>query len=95
MFQVKDVRDLKAPNVPAPGLIITNPPYGVRLEDKKSATELMTVFASTMKKEFKGWEAYVLSGDPEVSAGLRLKAKRRIPIHNGPIECRLLNYPLS
>jgi putative N6-adenine-specific DNA methylase len=95
LFQVKDVRDLKAPAGVTPGLIITNPPYGVRLEDKARAKELMGVFASTLKKEFKGWNAFVLSGDPEVSAGMKLKAKARMPIWNGPIECRLLNYPVS
>lgn len=94
LFQVKDVKDLKAP-VEAPGMIITNPPYGVRLEDKKSAHALMGVFATTMKKEFKGWDAYVLSGDPDVSAGFKLKAKTRRPIWNGPIECRLLHYPIT
>jgi len=94
LFQARDVKDLKPP-VETPGFIITNPPYGVRLQDKKSATDLMTVFASTLKKEFKGWNAFVLSGDPEVSAGLKLKAKARMPVWNGPIECRLLNYPVT
>jgi putative N6-adenine-specific DNA methylase len=55
----------------------------------------MGEFASTMKKQFKGWDAYVLSGDSEVSAGLRLKAKQKFPIFNGPLECRLLHYPLT
>ncbi len=95
LFQVKDVRDLKAPAGVEPGLIVTNPPYGVRLQDKRTATELMTTFASTLKKEFKGWNAFVLSGDPDVSAGMKLKAKTRTPVFNGPIECRLLNYPIT
>jgi 23S rRNA G2445 N2-methylase RlmL len=95
LFQVKDVKDLKAPGGVEPGIILTNPPYGMRLQDRKAATELMTVFASTLKKEFKGWNAFVLSGDPEVSAGMKLKAKTRTPIFNGPIECRLLNYPIT
>lgn len=95
LFQVKDVADLKAPAGAGPGLIVTNPPYGVRLEDKPKATALMGVFATTLKREFKGWNAFVLSGDPEVSAGMRLKAKQKIPVWNGPIECRLLNYPMN
>jgi putative N6-adenine-specific DNA methylase len=93
-FEKCDVRDLRAP-VAAPGKIITNPPYGLRLQDKPVATALMGDFASTMKKQFKGWDAYILSGDSEVSAGLRLKAKQKFPIFNGPLECRLLHYPLT
>jgi len=95
LFQVKDVKDLKAPGGVEPGIVLTNPPYGIRLQDRKAAAELMTVFASTLKKEFKGWNAFVLSGDPEVSVGMKLKAKTRTPIFNGPIECRLLNYPIT
>lgn len=94
LFQVKDVKELKPPSGIESGLIVTNPPYGVRLEDKKRAFDLMGTFATTLKKEFKSWDAFVLSGDPEVSAGLRLKAKSRQPVWNGPIECRLLHYPL-
>lgn len=93
-FEKCDVRDLKAP-VHGPGFIITNPPYGLRLQDKPAAAALMSDFASTMKKQFKGWDAFVLSGDAEVSAGLRLKAKQKFPIFNGPLECRLLHYPLT
>lgn len=93
-FEKCDVRDLKAP-VAEPGFIVTNPPYGLRLQDKPVATALMGDFASTMKKQFKGWNAFVLSGDAEVSAGLRLKAKQKFPIFNGPLECRLLHYPLT
>jgi putative N6-adenine-specific DNA methylase len=93
-FEKCDVRELRAP-VAAPGKIVTNPPYGLRLQDKPAATALMGDFASTMKKQFKGWDAYVLSGDSEVSAGLRLKAKQKFPIFNGPLECRLLHYPLT
>lgn len=93
-FEKCDVRSLHAP-VEGPGKIITNPPYGLRLQDKPAATALMSEFASTMKKQFKGWDAYVLSGDSEVSAGLRLKAKQKFPIFNGPLECRLLRYPLT
>lgn len=93
-FQQRDMRQLKTP-VSGPGWIITNPPYGDRLGDKTEAKNLMNDFSATLKNEFKGWQAWVLSGDPEVSAALRLKAARRAPVWNGPIECRLLHYPIS
>lgn len=93
LFQQRDVRQLKAPGT-EPGHIITNPPYGERLSELAQVKQLMSDFSATLKNEFKGWDAWVLSGNPEASAALRLKAERRAPVWNGPIECRLLHYPL-
>lgn len=95
LFQQRDVRELKAPAVVEPGILLTNPPYGERLGDKPMAIQLMADFSKTLKENFKGWNAWVLSGDSDVSAGLKLKAVRRAPVWNGPIECRLLNYPIT
>lgn len=92
LFQQKDVRDLKSPA--EQGVIVTNPPYGERLGDAKGVAALYRDFAATLKKEFKGWDAWILSGNSEASAGLRLKSARKIPLWNGPIECRFLHYPL-
>ncbi len=94
LFQHRDMRELKAPTE-QPGLIITNPPYGERLEDKAQAKQLMADFSKTLKTSFKGWSAWILAGDSDVIAGLHLKAKRREPVWNGPIECRFLNYPIT
>jgi putative N6-adenine-specific DNA methylase len=94
LFQQRDARELKAP-VAGPGALITNPPYGERLEDVAAAKSLMTDFAHALKSGgFQDWDAWILSGNADVSAGLRLKSARKIPLWNGPIECRLLHYPL-
>lgn len=91
-FEKRDMRQVTAP---APsGMIITNPPYGERLEDTDRAKQLLNDFSSVLKTQFKGWDAWILSGNKEAITGLRLKAARRIPVWNGPIECRFLHYPL-
>ena len=41
-----------------------------------------------------GWRAYVLSPDPKLPSAMRLKESRRIPLWNGPIECRLFRFDL-
>ncbi len=92
LFQQRDVRALKAPA--DHGVLITNPPYGERISDASGIASLYADFATTLKQEFKGWDAWVLSGNSEASAGLRLKSERKIPVWNGPIECRFLRYPL-
>ena len=76
------------------GIIVTNPPYGERLLEKNEAIEVYKNLAFLMKQKFQGWEAYVLSGDAELSAGMRLKAERKFPVYNGKIECRLLKYSI-
>lgn len=76
----------------AEGIMITNPPYGERLLEKNEAMEVFKNLAFLLKSKFKGWDAFVLSGSPELSAAMRLKAERRFPVFNGPIECRLLKY---
>lgn len=53
---------------PAPeGMIIANPPYGARIGEEVLLTDLYKDFAHTMKANFKGWTAYVLSGNPDLS----------------------------
>jgi len=91
-FEKRDMRQVTAPG--DSGLIITNPPYGERLEDTEKAKALLNEFSSDLKTQFKGWDAWILSGNKEAITGLRLKAARRIPLWNGPIECRFLHYPL-
>ncbi len=41
-----------------------------------------------------GWTAWVLSPDPQLPSAMRFKESRRIPMWNGPIECRLLRFDL-
>jgi 23S rRNA G2445 N2-methylase RlmL len=76
------------------GILITNPPYGTRLGNTESLKDTYRDLAFTMKSRFKGWTAFVLSGDPELSASMKLKATRKSLVYNGPIECRLLKYEM-
>jgi putative N6-adenine-specific DNA methylase len=41
-----------------------------------------------------GWTAWVLSPDMKLPTHMRLKESRRIPMWNGPIECRLFRFDL-
>jgi putative N6-adenine-specific DNA methylase len=41
-----------------------------------------------------GWTAYVLSPDMKLPGAMRLKESRRVPLWNGPIECRLFRFDL-
>lgn len=89
-FARAPMETLKAPV--AEGMMITDPPYGERQGEVGELIEVYKNLAHTMKTAFKGWECFVLSGSPELSAAMKLKAERKFPVMNGPIECRLLKY---
>ncbi|MEO7940996.1 MAG: class I SAM-dependent RNA methyltransferase, partial [Burkholderiaceae bacterium] len=50
--------------------------------------------ASHWKKHFAGWTIWMLTPDRKLPGTMRLKAGRRIPMWNGPIECRLLRFDM-
>jgi putative N6-adenine-specific DNA methylase len=91
-FRREDIREF-APG-PPPGLILCNPPYGARMPGGEPIEALYRAMGEAFKKRCRGWTAHVLSGNPEVTRHIGLKASRRFPLMNGPIDCRLLRYEL-
>jgi len=78
-----------------PAFVVTNPPYGERLGDDEEDLESSWHDLGTFLHErCAGAEAWVLSGNREVTRLLRLRASARVPVMNGPIECRWLRYEL-
>jgi putative N6-adenine-specific DNA methylase len=78
----------------APGVVVMNPPYGKRIADDKGLQELYRSIGDTLKHRMKGWTAFIFTGNLEMAKYIGLQTSRRIPLHNGPIECRLLKYTL-
>lgn len=76
------------------GMIITNPPYGARLGDEDNLRDVYRDIGFTLKNRFKGWDAWLLSGDKNLIMDLKLKSTRRCFVYNGPIECRFLKYSM-
>ena len=78
---------------PAPaGVIVANPPYGIRLEDKARVAAMYPKLSDALKARYAGWTAWLFSGDTDLPKKIGLKAERRIPLWNGAIECRLYGY---
>ena len=73
-----------------PGLLCVNPPYGVRLEDHEAARVLHRQLGAVLRERFRGWQAAVLVGAPQLGMELGIRAHRTHVVWNGPIECRLL-----
>ncbi|MGH7825875.1 MAG: THUMP domain-containing class I SAM-dependent RNA methyltransferase [Candidatus Binatia bacterium] len=76
------------------GIIVTNPPYGVRLGEQQKLAEFYPKLGDVLKKKFSGWRAYILSADMRLSKLIRLAASKRTPLFNGALECRLFEYKM-
>ena len=87
--------DVLARSAPAPaGVLIANPPYGVRLEDDAMLLAFYPQLGDALKQRFAGWTAYLLTGDPRLARMIGLKPSRRTPLYNGAIECRLYRFEI-
>ena len=74
------------------GVMVVNPPYGVRLAGEQVLADFYPRLGDALKSRFAGWRCYIFSADPELPKRIRLKATRRTPLFNGPLECRLYEY---
>jgi 23S rRNA (guanine2445-N2)-methyltransferase / 23S rRNA (guanine2069-N7)-methyltransferase len=77
------------------GFLATNPPYGVRLEDRDTARALMKQLGGVLRESFSGWDAAVLAGSPDAGLELGIRAERVHTVWNGALECRLLRLHVS
>jgi putative N6-adenine-specific DNA methylase len=87
-----DVLEISAPA--KEGIIVTNPPYGVRLGEQQALAEFYPKLGNVLKKNFSGWRAYLLSADMRLPRLIRLAASKRTPLYNGALECRLFEYKM-
>ena len=80
-------------SAPAPeGVIVSNPPYGVRLDEQERLAALYPQMGDTLKRNFAGWRAYFLTGDPALAKLIRLSTSKRTVLFNGALECRLFEF---
>ena len=100
----------RMPPTDVPGVMLVNPPYGERIEAaglagpgrfgarENALTEddgdFFPQLAAHWKKNYSGWTAWVLTPDLKLPSKMRLKESRRVPMWNGPIECRLFRFDM-
>jgi len=73
-------------------LVACNPPYGIRLENRKAAARLYGLFGDFLKQRCPGATAYVYFGEPQMVKHLGLKPDWKKPIKNGGLDGRLVRY---
>ena len=95
-FEVKDVAQLTNPLPKGPyGTVISNPPYGERLESEPALIAMHSLLGRNMKNHFGGWNLSLFSASPELLSCLQLRAERQFKAKNGPLDCVQKNYHLT
>ena len=82
-FQERDVRDLSHPK--KYGFIITNPPYGERLEEQEALPELYRALGEQYKK-LDAWSAYVITSYEDTERYFGRKADKNRKVYNGMLK---------
>jgi putative N6-adenine-specific DNA methylase len=86
---LKQANVLEMPAPASNGVIVTNPPYGVRLGNTEDLAAFYPKLGDALKQKFAGWRAYILSADMALPKLIRLSASKRTVLFNGALECRL------
>ena len=87
-----DCRSFEPPD--GPGILVCNPPYGERIGERDALERLYGDLGAMLKQRCGGWTLWLLSGNPELTGALRMKASRKVPVSNGGIDCRWLQYEI-
>jgi len=104
-IEFKTADALQRPPPAAAGSMLLNPPYGERIGAKGQGSgqgfegggtpaEFFSALATHWKRHYAGWTAWVLSPEMKLPTLMRLKESRRVPMWNGPIECRLFRFDM-
>ncbi|MDP2809373.1 MAG: THUMP domain-containing protein [Rhodocyclaceae bacterium] len=85
-----DLLDLERPV--SAGILVANPPYGERIGEADELAAFYPRLGDALKRHFAGWHCGFLSADPRLPKLIGLKPDRKIPLYNGPLECRLYGF---
>ncbi len=88
-FQVRDMRDISSKA--KYGFIITNPPYGQRLGEKKENSLLYRDMGKTFSK-LPTWSYYIINADPDFEKHFGRKADKNRKLFNGGLLCYYYQY---
>jgi len=76
------------------GVMVINPPYGVRLSQADELASFYPRLGDWLKKGFPGWRVYILTGDMRAQKLIGLAPSKKLPLFNGSLECRLYEFKI-
>jgi len=88
-FSVADARSFQ-PEAPK-GVIVTNPPYGERVLEKREAEVIYQEFGQAVK-QLQNWQLYILSAHADFEQSFGRQAGKKRKLYNGMMKCNLFMY---
>ena len=90
-FENKRFQELTQPH--EGGVVILNPPYGERLS-KLDVMGLYKSIGDSLKENFNGFDAWILSSNMDAFKNVGLRPSRKIPLMNGALQCKFMKYEM-
>ncbi len=95
VFEHGEVGGAVPPHGATRGLVITNPPYGVRLGEVADLGPLYATLGERLIAAFGGWRAAVFTAEESLARATGLRSDRVTTFYNGTIETRLYHFAVS
>ena len=89
-IRMEEIKELHAEGA----LVMLNPPYGERLKSNKEMEDLYSAIGTTLKHQFTGSTAWIISSNVEAMKCIGLKPSKKYHLLNGELDCRFNKYEL-
>ncbi len=76
------------------GLIVCNPPWGIRLGEEEQAQELVREFGDFLKNKCAGSAAWLILGNRDLVKHVGLRTAQKVPVRIGSLDARFVKYEL-
>lgn len=89
-IRIEELKELQASGA----LVMINPPYGERLKSNKEMEDLYGAIGSTLKHQFTGASAWIISSNATAMKCIGLKPSKKYHLLNGELDCQFNRYDL-
>jgi 23S rRNA (guanine2445-N2)-methyltransferase / 23S rRNA (guanine2069-N7)-methyltransferase len=93
--EVGGVDDMRPPPAASPGLVVTNPPFGVRLGETAQLAGLYSKLGERLSAGFDGWRAAVFTAEPDLARATGLRSYKSYSLFNGAVPTKLYLFEMS
>jgi putative N6-adenine-specific DNA methylase len=76
------------------GIVVCNPPWGIRMDDAAKAQALVKDLGDFLKQKCRGSEAWLVLGNRDLVKSVGLRAARKVPVGIGGLDARFVKYEL-
>ena len=90
-LQVSRIQDIQ--KAPENGILVTNPPYGERL-NPRDLDELYSAIGERLKHVYKGYNAWIISSNEDAFKKIGLKPSEKMKLLNGALDCEFRKYEI-